>query len=141
MGKISSRSLVCPDFEKLVTIRPVQGFTQLDVSTLILFTHSRSFEEQRGSWRIKWIYLKIFNNIPIQVDLARNSNIEWQTTTLSQNSFFVFSSCAIVKRFYSLTFSSILAKAKKGISSFDLFQYIYVIFSLSDQPNWFLSIA
>ena len=84
---------------------------------------------------------KIFNNIQIQVDLVWNSNVERQTSTLSQNSFFVFSSCAIVKWFYSLTFSCILVKAKKGISSLDLFQYIYVIFSLSDKPDWFLSIA
>ena len=45
MGNKVSKSFFSSDLEKLVTMRPEQGFKQLEVSTLTWFTHSSSFEE------------------------------------------------------------------------------------------------
>ena len=67
---------------------------------------------------------KIFNNIQIQVDLVWNSNVERQTSTLSQNGITVLSSCAVIVRFLILTSSNCYFQSKIGFSCLDLFHRI-----------------
>ena len=49
------------DLEKLVTMRPEQGFMHTEVLTLIFLTHSRSFAEHRDSFNNKYVDFNFVN--------------------------------------------------------------------------------
>ena len=66
-----------------------------------------------------------------------NFDVQGQTTTLVQKRINVFSGGAIVERFFILTFSYVLVKAKVRVSCNTFFQDIQIVFSFSNQLNWF----
>ena len=80
-----------------------------------------------------------FNNLVEQISTFNliNFDVQGQTTTLVQKGINVFSGGAIVERFFILTFSDVLVKAKVGVSCNTFFQDIQIVFSFSNQLNWF----
>ena len=66
-----------------------------------------------------------------------NFDVQGQTTTLVQKRINVFSGGAIVERFFVLTFSDVLVKAKVRVCCNTFFQDIQIVFSFSNQLNWF----
>ena len=127
---------------KLVIIRPEQGFKHSELSADIPLTHSRSLEEeQRGSYNQTWwldVNIK-FNCSVEEISTFNliNFDVQGQTTTLVQKGINVFSGGAIVERFFILTFSDVLVKAKVRVSCNAFFQDIQIVFSFPNQLNWF----
>ena len=60
LGYLMSNFLCSIDLAKLVTMRPEQGFMQLEVSTEILSTQSSFCAEQSGSLNVFIIKLCVF---------------------------------------------------------------------------------
>ena len=110
IGNRASRSFFNSDLAKLVTIRPEQGFRQVEVSTGILLTHSRScWEVQRVSWNI---FIKVYFMLFKKVNLMKDSDIERHTSTFLYHSFKMVSRCTVDQGFFILTLRNILVQSK-----------------------------
>ena len=66
----------------------------------------------------------------------RQTDGQWQASTLLSQVFNVDSCCAVVIGLLILTASNILIKSKVGVSHINLFQYVEVILSLPYQSHW-----
>ena len=148
VGNKVSKSFSSLDLEKLVTMRPEQGFRQVEmqVSTFTLFTQSSSCDEvQRFPQDMKMLSFvrsssfrsrSLFKLVKY-VDLMKESDIERQTPTLVTHGIQILSRCTIVQGFFMLTFSFILVQSKKVLSNPNLFQTIKIVLPLPYELNCF----